>query len=248
MGVTGGNVRGALDAARGNEEMGGPELVWLKPRIDGAISGLDAAARTSRAPTTPEVDALKKDGGAQDQSHDNRHRFSVKAFELAELELGETSPSERKIVTIGKRSLYPDGLDITQRTWKSEADETALFQQRLERPEVVAALVLVRAVVPGIDRALQGAVAAGQALGKTMRELAILEAGSNETPQMFAARTRGMQVLALLRATVDEVYPPSDKANAVVRERLIGRYLELLAEANDKTTAPANPVEDSGTA
>ena len=234
MGITGANVRGALAAPLEHEgEMGGPELVWLKPKIRDAMDGIDSAARATRAVSTPEIEAKRKEAAQLDGEHDGGHRAGYGAIELTEVVLAKKDPAARKVVTVGKTSLYPAGLDITQLTWAGEGDEATLFAQRLERPEVKAALALVQAVVPGVMDFIGAAVTAGTSLGKTMRELAVLEAGRGETPQMFAARTRGMQVLGLLRAAVDEAYPISNKVNAVVREKLIGRYLELLELAND---------------
>jgi len=234
MGITGANVRGALAAPQDYEvEMSGPELVWLKPKIKDAIDGIDGATRATRAVSTPEIEGKRKDATGYDVAHDGWHRAGHGAFGLAEIVLAKKDPAARKVVAAGKISLYPTGLDITQLTWAGEGDETHLFMQRLERPEVKAALTLVETVVPGVVDFMGAAVTAGSSLGKTMRELAVLEAGRGETPQMFAARTRGMQVLSLLRAAVDEAYPASNKANAVVREKLIGRYLELLDLAAD---------------
>ena len=245
MGITGANVRGALGAALGNEgELVRPELVWLKPKLEAAATDIDTAARGSRVVTPPELKAKRTEATGHDGVHDRGHRFVVGAFQLAELALAETDQVARKAVADGRQSLYPEGLDITQKTWSGQGDEALLYEQRLERLEVKAALPHVEAVVPSVRQAIGRALGGGKALGGAVRELAILEAGRQETPQMFAARARGMQVLGLLRSTVDEVYPANKPEHAVVREKLIGAYLSLLEQQD--TPSDDEPSADGG--
>jgi len=228
-----------LDAALAEEtELARDELRWLVPKLKDAAAGIDLAARSSRATTTPELDSKRGEAVAHDRGFDTCHRFVHGAFGLAELALaGEKA--KRKVVRDGRASLYPEGLEITQKTWSSEGDETFLFEQRLERPEVKAALALVQAVVPGVSDMVTQAIASGRKLQASVRELAVLEAGRTETAKMFMARSRGMQVLSLLRAAVNEVYPAANAMHRVMRERLIGAYLSLLErQVGDDPPAP----------
>jgi len=246
MGITTGNVRSALDAALQHErELSGAELVWLVPKMRAAADDIDTTARATKAVSTPEIESKRAEAGGFEATFDTSHRCVVQAYALAELWLGLKDPAAKTVVTTGKRSLYPDGLEITQKSWASEGDEAMLYLQRLERPEVKAAQALVTAIVPGLADIVASATTAGAGLHASMRELAVLEAGRGESPQMFAARTRGLQVLSLLRTNVDEVFPASDKANAVVREKLIGKYLQVL-ESEKPVPEPADPTKGGG--
>lgn len=230
MGITGANVRGALGEVLSHAGAMPDDLKWLVPRAQAACDAIDAAARSSSTVSTPEIEAAKKSAADNEAGFDTCHRFAYGAFELTLLKLWQPADkAARRTVRSGQSALYPDGLEITQKSWSDEADETLLFRERRKREEVTLALSVVANVVPEVDAVIGQAIAFGTALKADLRKLAELEAGRLETAQMFAARTRGMQVLALVRQNVDEVYPANNPANKVVREQLIGAYLRLLA-------------------
>ncbi|MCB9731981.1 MAG: hypothetical protein H6745_05035 [Deltaproteobacteria bacterium] len=225
-------IRGAL---RHTALFAPPVLIPWKDILGASASSLeDAIAPRVKAAG---VTAARAAASAADAEHDRAQRFFyglLSAFGAA------PDPAARAASSLLLATLYPDKLAPVTAAWADEVAAGPTFAKKLALPEVAAALATLTPLAPGLPAAGQAIVAAAAALGAALDALdrVLVDDAGKQSSQLFEARLRAHQQLALFGQVVQTAaYPADSPEHKAARLALIGPYLRYLAAVPGRPTA-----------
>jgi hypothetical protein len=224
--------------------LGVDEIAPLLPKIDDAHQALLSTQVDATPP--PRLAALQEEQKRLDVRHDDILRG---CFTLPQaLAYLAKDPNEAKALLALQKTLLPDGLKATQKSYRDEAGQAAMLEKRLTAEDVS---LLKSLEIPGgtLWDAVNEWRQLGAQLGKLEDERVKLEGGTGTMPaDVLTARNRWIRAVNAVRTVLDLLDDGNEKLAAIVArideaERKADRRGASGGSEGEGEKAPADAAE-----